>query len=76
MLVSYEDVAAAPEKSMRALCAFLGFGYHPQLVAHIDGRAFGATRLIPIDPRVRAACDELMEQLNAVAASHLAREGA
>ena len=69
-VVSYEAMVADPEKTMRPLCDALGVAYDDALVAHIDARAAGSGRPLELDPRVRAACDELTEALDAVAARH------
>lgn len=70
MVVSYEATVAAPEQTMRPVCDFLGFPYAPRLVAHVDRRAAGRSERLDLDPRVRAACDRLGEELDAAAARH------
>lgn len=68
LLCRYDTLVAEPAAQVRRLCAFLGFPYHPRLHAHIAPRqshAAGATghRPLPIDPHVRALCDELADRL-------------
>ena len=70
-LASYESTVIAPQQSVRELCSFLGFRFHPRLAAHVDGRA-AAPRRDDIDPVVRAWCDELQDRLDAVVASRAA----
>jgi hypothetical protein len=74
MLSSYDALVANPEPGMRALCRFLDFPYSPRLVSHVDQRSTGPGReLLVLHPRVRAACDELQERLDAAAAAQLVR---
>lgn len=63
ILVSYDAMIAEPERRMRALAAFLGVAYRPDLVAHIGPRGLGP-RPIEIDPRVRDLCEELLAWLD------------
>ncbi|MET7950351.1 hypothetical protein [Micromonospora sp. NPDC005324] len=71
LLCRYDSLVAEPAAQLRRLCAFLDFPYHPRLHAHIAPRAsHGAAddRRLPIDPRVRARCDELTDRLDRAAA--------
>lgn len=65
LLCSYDALVADPPAALRRVCGFLGFAYHPRLVAHVAARAPRRPRL-PIDPRVRARCDELTGRLAAI----------
>ena len=64
ILASYESLLADPRTGMRAICAFLGMEYRPELVAHIAPRTSGRVAL-PVDARVRQLCDQLQERLDA-----------
>ncbi|MFI6067176.1 hypothetical protein ACIA47_18240 [Micromonospora sp. NPDC051227] len=71
LLCRYESLVTDPAAQLRRLCAFLDFPYHPRLHAHIAPRtSHGAAghRRLPIDPRVRARCDELTDRLDRAAA--------
>ena len=75
LLVSYEQVTADPALSMQRLASFVGLPYTPALAAHIDGRAGGGRPALDLDPRVRAACDDLQARLDAAAADRTKRIG-
>jgi hypothetical protein len=64
-LVSYRDFLAAPEHTMRQLCAFLAFPYDPALVAHVTPRPPVLREPLDIDPRIRDLCDDLAAKLDA-----------
>ncbi|MBV8692586.1 MAG: hypothetical protein JOY57_13060 [Actinobacteria bacterium] len=63
LLSSYDALVADPAAAMRQLCTFLGMEWDPRLVAHVEERPRVAE--LEIDPRVRAACRELSERLEA-----------
>jgi hypothetical protein len=65
LLVSYDRMVEAPEREMRSICAFLDFPYDRRLIAHIELRDRPGRDPLPIDPLVRAHCDELTGRLNA-----------
>ncbi len=69
-LVSYDALVAEPGAEMGALADFLGIGFRPQLVAHIERRG-GAPASVELDPRVRGLCEELLARLDA----HRGRRG-
>ena len=58
--------AAAAGAPAPGNCAFLGFGWRPELVAHIERRGPSKGRRVDIDPRVRRPADELQQRLDAV----------
>lgn len=62
LLCSYDALIADPPAALRRVCEFLGLAYHPRLAAHIEARVRQRSRL-PIDPRVRARCEELTARL-------------
>lgn len=66
LLLSYDDLVADPEATMRRLCAFIGFPYRPQLCAHVERRTSHGSRRLDIDPRVRELCDRMGDRLAAV----------
>ncbi len=65
--VSYNSFVEAPETTMRALCAFLELPYSCALVAHVSARAPTHAGALDIDPRIRAACEQLRARLDAAA---------
>jgi hypothetical protein len=65
-VVSYDALLAAPEARMRELCSFLGTGYDPRLVTHIDGGRVFTRQPVDIDPRVRRLCTDLESRLDAL----------
>jgi hypothetical protein len=65
LLVSYDAMVAEPEAEMRRICAFLGFPYHPRLVAGISARQAAAAPPVAIEPQVAACCAELAAMLEA-----------
>jgi hypothetical protein len=64
-LVSCDAALRDPEAELRRICAFLGFPYRAQLVAHIEPRPPATSGPLDIDHRVRACCDELAARLDA-----------
>jgi hypothetical protein len=64
MLASYNRFLAEPERSARALCAFLGLAFRRELIAHIKPRPPASTEPISIDQRIRERCVELQERLD------------
>lgn len=64
MLASYDRFLAEPERSARALCAFLGLAYRPELIAHVKQRPPAWTEPISIDHRIRERCSELQHRLD------------
>jgi hypothetical protein len=71
MVVSYDALVQAPHETMQPLCRFLGMDFDPAYAAHVDSRAAHGRR-VEIDDTVRAACDELTQRLDEVAARHRA----
>lgn len=68
LLCSYDSLLADPEGGTRRFCAFLHFGWSPQLMAHIAPRPGDGERL-DLDPRIRHRCEELDERLAAALAA-------
>jgi hypothetical protein len=66
LLVSYDAMTHNPAAEMRRICAFLDFPYQPRLTAHIAPRHPATPGPLDIDPRIRARCDELAAELDAV----------
>lgn len=64
LLLSYDATVADPERSLRALTAFLGVAYRPALIAHIERRSSSAKPL-EVDERVASLCRELLARLDA-----------
>lgn len=65
-LVSYDRLVREPEAVMRGVAEFLGLEFTSGLCAHIDQRSVAAKRPLELDPRIRAECDELSAQLDAL----------
>jgi hypothetical protein len=64
-LLSYGSLLADPVAAAHRVCAFIGLPFRPSFVADV---AAGPSRSpLPIDPRVRALCDELTARLAGVA---------
>lgn len=64
-LLSYASLLADPVAAAHRVCAFIGLPFRPSFVADV---AAGPSRSpLPIDPRVRALCDELTARLAGVA---------
>ncbi|MGV8908969.1 MAG: hypothetical protein ACOH1Y_08285 [Propionicimonas sp.] len=63
LLVSYDELVADPEASMRRLCDFIRFPYRDELSAHIERRESHERRPLAIDPEVRRLCDEMAARL-------------
>jgi hypothetical protein len=73
MLCSYDRMVAAPEETMRALCAFLGVAWRPELVAHVAPRSGPGRPRLDLDPRIRAHCEDLRARLDQTAAAQIGR---
>jgi len=65
LLVSYDALVADPAAEMGRVCAFLGFPYHPRLVAGITPRPPAAPGRAGLHPEVAACCAELTGRLEA-----------
>jgi hypothetical protein len=72
-LASYGATVRDPETSVRALTAFLGVSYSPELIAHIDARAATPRPPLELDVRIRELCDDLSARLDAAYAERLER---
>jgi hypothetical protein len=68
-LVGYDQVVADPEGMGRALFSFLGLPFDAATVGHVDARSARRRPPLDLDPRVRAACDRLEQELAAAAAA-------
>jgi hypothetical protein len=63
LLVSYGEMVRDPQATARRVCGFLDLPYRHEFAAGVV--AGPARDRLPIDPRVRAMCDELTERLQA-----------
>ena len=68
LLSSYDALVADPVAAMRQLCRFLGMAWNPRLVAHVELRP--RLQELELDTRIRAACAELSERLEAARRVH------
>lgn len=74
MPVSYDQIIADPQDSLRAVCDFVGLPYRDEVGAHVDSRSVARAKTpLDLDPRVRALCDDLGARLDAAAAGFGAR---
>jgi hypothetical protein len=65
MLADYAAFLADPVTAMSRLCAFIGFPYRPELVAHVAPQRRTPRAPVVIDDRIRALCLPLEERLRA-----------
>jgi hypothetical protein len=72
-VISYDQVVADPPAAMQPLVRFVGLPWDERFIEHVDARS--ARRLPPLDldPRVRAACDDLQARLDVTAKHHMSR---
>jgi hypothetical protein len=71
MLVSYNRFLAEPDANARALCAFLGVGYRPQLITHVKPRPPAWPEVLSIEDRIRERCADLQERLDRASANQV-----
>lgn len=76
MLVSYDAFVADTEATMRAVCAFLAFPFHPRLTAHVEARDAPLQRPLEIDPEIRSRCEALEGRLDEAARAKTAEQAA
>ena len=63
-LLRYEDLAAEPERWMRAVYKFAGVEFPgPEVVADVHPRSVGLGVELELTPEIEAACADLWEQL-------------
>jgi hypothetical protein len=67
ILMSYDEMLAQPEPSMRALCRSLGLPFDPAYVRHVETRSRPGHPVEDIDPLIRARCADLQGRLDTVA---------
>jgi hypothetical protein len=63
LLSSYDQLLAEPDATIRRLCDFLGAECDPRMIPEVAARR--PTDRLDLDPRIRAACDELEHRLGA-----------
>ncbi len=86
VVVSYRDLVRHPREAIEPVLNLLDLRFTDDLISHIDARetsymsapspgGSGSVRATPldIDPRIRAVCADLEDQLDAVAGAHRAR---
>jgi hypothetical protein len=71
--VSYDTLVRQPAAHTRLVAAFLGAAWQPSMAAAIDGRAVTPRPALPLDPLVRACCENLAHRLDAAASAAAAR---
>jgi hypothetical protein len=74
--VSYLALVRDRQTRMEAICRFLGARWYPAMIRDFDERAFVAPRQLPIDPALRARCDDLAERLEEAATTASSRYAA
>ena len=77
--VSYDAFVRDPESEMQVVCRFLDYPWRPTIVAHVKKRERSPRPPLPVEPRIRELCDELLDRLDTArrtaAASIEARPG-
>jgi hypothetical protein len=75
VVVSYRDLVRHPREAIEPVLNLLDLRFTDDLISHIDARETSSVRATPldIDPRIRAVCAELEDQLDGVASAHRAR---
>jgi hypothetical protein len=71
ILSSYDRMITDPDAAMRPLCAFVGVGFDPSLVAHVERRTAPGGAAVRLPAEIRRRADELGERL-----AHAEREKA
>jgi hypothetical protein len=64
ILVSYEEMLARPEPTMRALCRFLHLPFEAEYIEHVRPRQGSSAPVDEIDPLIRSRCDVLQQRLD------------
>ena len=86
VVISYRDLVSNPREAIEPVLNLLDLRFTEDLISHIDARetsritapspgGSGTVRATPldIDPRIRAVCAELEDQLDGVARAHRVR---
>ncbi len=86
VVISYRDLVSNPREAIEPVLNLLDLRFTEDLISHIDARetsritapspgGSGSVRATPldIDPRIRAVCAELEDQLDGVARAHRVR---
>ncbi len=63
LVSSYSSLVADPETTIRALCAFVGLPWSPEMTAGIEPRTPRDRDPLPMSSRIRDLCDELTDML-------------
>jgi hypothetical protein len=72
MALRYEDLVAAPERSMRAVYAHAGVPFPgARIVEDIHPRSVGLGRELDLSPEIQEACERVWAELSAAAAGDL-----
>ncbi|WP_353249414.1 sulfotransferase family protein [Salinisphaera sp. T31B1] len=71
LLIGYDRLVADPHAGARQLFAFLDLDYKPSVCDFVSAEISSSvpTGDLPIDPRIRAACDDLLARLESVVAA-------
>jgi hypothetical protein len=75
VVISYRDLVRNPREAIEPVLNLLDLRFTDDLTSHIDARDSSSVRTTPlaIDPRIRAVCADLEDQLDAAAAAHRSR---
>ena len=67
MLVNYETLARAPVANIKEICNFLDISHNNSMRRIVHARSIAKNPAPPIEPRVRALCQELYDRLREAA---------
>lgn len=65
LLTRYEDLVGGDEAAFRRVFDFAGARFDPAFLGHVFGSSIQKEPFPAIDPRIREACEALMERLDA-----------
>jgi hypothetical protein len=63
LVSSYSTLVADPERTIRAVCEFVGLRWSPDMTAGIERRTPRDRNPLPVSSRIRELCDELTDSL-------------
>ncbi|MDQ6877761.1 MAG: sulfotransferase [Candidatus Dormibacteraeota bacterium] len=72
MLISYDRLLDDPQREVGRICDFLGTDFRPEMITGIGRRGGPKQDELPLEPMVRARCNELERRLEEALASAVA----